>query len=152
MTINTKFYFILNMSETEYLVLSEKLAGMTTLINSQFINVNEKLDDVNDHLKKLNGKVAEHEKRLNTGDDADKVHALTCPQLPRIIDLETNKKIGLSKRQFILAIISILVMVTSIAYSSIKINEAMRVKDMNTVLKSQLEVITNQDTIKFNTK
>ena len=117
------------MSETEYLVLTEKLAGMTTLINSQFINVNEKLDEQNQHLKKLNGSVAEHEKRLNTSDDLDKLHALTCPQLPRIIELETTKRIGISRRQLIIGVLSTVAMICSIAFTSIKINESMRIKE-----------------------
>lgn len=45
------------MSAQEYALIQEKLNGMTTLINSQFEAVHERLD-------KINGKVAKHEEQI----------------------------------------------------------------------------------------
>ena len=46
------------MSAQEYALIQEKLNGMTTLMNSQFEAVHERLD-------KINGKVAKHEEQIN---------------------------------------------------------------------------------------
>jgi len=48
----------MDMSAQEYALIQEKLNGMTTLINSQFEAVHERLD-------KINGKVAKHEEQIN---------------------------------------------------------------------------------------
>ena len=45
------------MSAQEYALIQEKLNGMTTLINSQFEAVHERLD-------KINGKVGKHEEQI----------------------------------------------------------------------------------------
>ena len=45
------------MSAQEYALIQEKLNGMTTLMNSQFEAVHERLD-------KINGKVAKHEEQI----------------------------------------------------------------------------------------
>ena len=45
------------MTAQEYALIQEKLNGMTTLINSQFEAVHERLD-------KINGKVAKHEEQI----------------------------------------------------------------------------------------
>ena len=47
-------------------LMEEKFQGLTTLMNAQFLNVNDTLKGINDHLVRLNGKVAEHEKTINT--------------------------------------------------------------------------------------
>jgi len=47
----------MDMSAQEYALIQEKLNGMTTLINSQFEAVHERLD-------KINGKVAKHEEQI----------------------------------------------------------------------------------------
>lgn len=46
------------MTAQEYALIQEKLNGMTTLMNSQFEAVHERLD-------KINGKVAKHEEQIN---------------------------------------------------------------------------------------
>lgn len=46
------------MSTQEFNLITEQLKGMTTLMNSQFQNVHERLD-------KINGKVAHHEEQIN---------------------------------------------------------------------------------------
>ena len=47
-------------------LINEKFTGLTTLMNAQFSAMNTTLEGINDHLVKLNGKVAEHEKIINT--------------------------------------------------------------------------------------
>ena len=47
----------MDMTAQEYALIQEKLNGMTTLINSQFEAVHERLD-------KINGKVAKHEEQI----------------------------------------------------------------------------------------
>jgi hypothetical protein len=69
--------------ENEYMILSEQLKGLTTLINAQFLEVHDRLD-------KINGKVAKHddqiieiliEKAVNKQEQKTIVseHILTCP-------------------------------------------------------------------------
>lgn len=48
----------MDMTAQEYALIQEKLNGMTTLMNSQFEAVHERLD-------KINGKVAKHEEQIN---------------------------------------------------------------------------------------
>lgn len=47
----------MDMTAQEYALIQEKLNGMTTLMNSQFEAVHERLD-------KINGKVAKHEEQI----------------------------------------------------------------------------------------
>ena len=47
----------MDMSAQEYALIQEKLNGMTTLMNSQFEAVHERLD-------KINGKVGKHEEQI----------------------------------------------------------------------------------------
>lgn len=76
------------MSQTEFQLLQEQLKGMTTLMNSQFLGVNERLD-------KINGKVAHHEEQINEAlverarnrEEQKHViegHILNCPQSTKI--------------------------------------------------------------------
>ena len=48
----------MDMSAQEYALIQEKLNGMTTLMNSQFEAVHERLD-------KINGKIAKHEEQIH---------------------------------------------------------------------------------------
>lgn len=76
------------MSQTEFQLLQEQLKGMTTLMNSQFLGVNERLD-------KINGKVAHHEEQINEAlverarnrEEQKHViegHILNCPQSAKL--------------------------------------------------------------------
>jgi hypothetical protein len=133
------------MSETEYSVLIERMNGLTTLINSQSTATHDLLGEVNKRLDKINGKVNKHEDQITEAlieraknrqeqKTQSEVHYSQCPNTPRIQELETKYRIGISKKQLVVAIVAFVVSLTSIAYSSIKINEAVRMKDMKQII------------------
>lgn len=63
------------------LYLEERFNGLGTSMNAQFIEVNGRLDGINNHLGNLNGKVAEHEKTILQ----NLPHSIAnCPQAPAI--------------------------------------------------------------------
>lgn len=135
------------MTQDEKDLIDEKFKGVTTLINAQFQAQGLVLDGINTHLVKLNGKVAEQELKIagmvlereaNRQAQHDYVQnrAVACPHLPRITDLETNQKIGISKKQLIVSILSIIAVIISIALGSIKLNESMRSKQLQEVVKT----------------
>ena len=100
------------MSQTEFQLLQEQIKGVTTLMNAQFLGVNDRLD-------KINGKVQKHDEAIQQAlierssnrqkqedyfreieDLDDRVsnieqtsanHLILCPNMPKIRALEDNQ-------------------------------------------------------------
>ena len=61
------------MTQDEKDLINEKIGGLSSLINAQFINVHERLDEIKEQTTKTNGRVTELERDLL-------VHPITCSQ------------------------------------------------------------------------
>lgn len=96
------------MTEQEFTLINQRFDAMTTLMNAQFTNVNDRLD-------KINGKVAKHDqeitdikslrdKKYQQLDDymenAEKNHAVNCPNLGAIRKLEDESLSQKSVKKF----------------------------------------------------
>lgn len=78
------------MTNDERELFDERFKSLTTLMNSQFINVNDKLESIEEQTKKTNGRVTELEKMSNLHTIAINGYASKCPQEVRIRGLEDN--------------------------------------------------------------
>ena len=65
------------MTKPEIDLIDEKFKGLTTLMNAQFQNIHERLDEIKEQTTKTNGRVTQLEKQ-------DLTHVLRCPQTAKI--------------------------------------------------------------------
>jgi tetrahydromethanopterin S-methyltransferase subunit G len=83
------------MSEAEHKVVTEQIKGLTTLINSQFRNVEDNFQAVHQRLDKINGKVGKHDEQINEAlieraknreeqRNMIPTHVMNCPNLQEI--------------------------------------------------------------------
>lgn len=119
-------------------------AGLNSRVESQYAVIETKLDGINEHLKKLNGKVAEHEKAIgdaliererNRQAQKDFIanRESSCPARKEIEELKTQNKINFSKKGLLITAITALGIIIGIWYSSIKITEHYAAKQIKQV-------------------
>lgn len=120
--------------------LNEVYASHDEANKLRFENITARLDKIDNHLEKLNGKVAKHEQQLNIICSDNKLHyqsdkqyretrPLTCPQAQRIQQLENDRTIKLGVKQVVVGFITMLSVMIGIAFTSIKISEHYNTRD-----------------------
>ena len=70
--------------------LEQRFEDLTTLVNAQFINVHERLDDIHNQVKKINGRVGDVEKEIVDLQINDKLHVQDCPAMPIITEVKKD--------------------------------------------------------------
>lgn len=126
--------------------IDAKLGGYHAKVDAQNTITNLRLSNIDERLKILNGTVAEHDKILKERgitirdlQNSAETRAATCPHLEEINELKTNNKIGISIKKLIITSITLIGIIIGIAYSSIKINEVLRQKDVKQIVKTELQ-------------
>jgi hypothetical protein len=71
-------------------LFNEKISGLTTTMNAQFINVHERLDDIKTQTTKTNGKVSSLETDVTALKVNDVTHIINCPQTAKIESIEKD--------------------------------------------------------------
>lgn len=66
------------------LYLDERFSSINTLMNAHFININERLDKIEEQTKKTNGRVTELEKKSMELEVKDITHIINCPVAPKL--------------------------------------------------------------------
>jgi excinuclease UvrABC nuclease subunit len=100
------------MENTEFTLLTQQIAALTTLTNAQFINVNDRLDKINGRVQKHDeaitqalverganrqkqedyfNQIDEMNKKLNVVEIKENSHIITCPNIPKIRALEDSQ-------------------------------------------------------------
>lgn len=146
----------------------ERYEALMLLLNTKFdnvevklVNIHEKMGGVNEHLKKINGKVAEHEKIINEAiieraqnrewqKSIANNHIINCPIKDRVVTLENDKRVNISLKHFIISTIGIVATFITIAVGVAKLTEINNVKASETQIKQIEEIIKPlQDEIKI---
>ena len=78
------------MSKQEIELMDEKFKGLTTLMNAQFTNIHERLDEIKEQTLKTNGRVTELEKLSNLHTLSINTQQMNCPNTKKIENMETN--------------------------------------------------------------
>jgi hypothetical protein len=126
-------------------IIADNMKGLNARVEAQNDIIESKVDGINNRLDKLNGKVNKHEDIINESkmdrqaiheaiSTAEKYHAATCPVLPRIVALETDKTVRFSFKQAIVMIVTVISLLVGTTYTIIKINEGRREKDIKTIV------------------
>lgn len=69
------------MSADELKYIEEKFKGLTSLMNARFENVDDKLDEINNHVQVTNGRVTELEKKEREYAHIIDTRHINCPNL-----------------------------------------------------------------------
>ena len=130
------------MSQTEFQLLQEQIKGLGTLMNAQFLGVNERLDKINGTVQKhddaITGALVERsanrqkqedyfmeiddmEKRVTEMEKIEVNHILNCPVSPKLRILEDNMLSQKSIKKWILLSISTTGVVMAIIWILVQI-------------------------------
>lgn len=102
------------MTKAEINLIDEKFKGLTTLMNSQFINVHERLDEIKEQTTKTNGRVTELEKQ-------EILHVIKCPNASKIRTLEDNQLSDKSIKRWLVTAVAVTGSLSVIAFGIIKL-------------------------------
>jgi hypothetical protein len=102
------------MTKPQENALNTKVDGLITLMNAQFINVNEKLEDMKGDVKELAPRVSELERK-------EPLHVPNCPMDPRVRALENNQLSARAVRKLLITSISVTGGVLGIVIAVLKI-------------------------------
>ncbi len=127
------------MTEQEFNNIDKRFDLMTTLLNANFIAVNERIDGINKRLDVSNGRLATHDKQITDSLlERQQLHAdiasaktaliIDCPAKPRLDALEKAGIIRVGVKQFIVACVTLVAIIIGSVYSTIKITESFQKK------------------------
>jgi len=151
-------------------IIMDNMKGLSATVGAQNTIIESKIDGVHQRLDKINGSVLKHQQDIDEMkstrdikytqiDDYMNNRVTACPHLPAIQALQTEKKIGISKRQLIMTILGIMVAVVTICGGALKISEDIRAKQFNNVqlqdsamIRNQLIMLVNQEGFKKDNK
>lgn len=120
---------------------------------------------IKDHLEKLNGKVAKHEQDIfemktrnevhdNQAENDLKSRANTCPIKEgldgRIKIIETRDAISIGRKQFIIGVITFIVMVLGAISTVLTINDRNATENMETIIKEVIDERLKSEVLKNN--
>jgi hypothetical protein len=110
------------MTQTEFNQIKELISGsnlgISARVESQYLVIDTKLDEMNSHLERLNGSVAKHEaqiaealiERAKNRESQSHIiegHILTCPQLPRLEAVEKSALESAVTKKFVMKAVGI---------------------------------------------
>lgn len=142
-------------------IMVDVLKPSDKLHQERYENIQKSLNTIDNHLEKLNGKVADHEKILNNITNETSLHVqndenymtnrhVTCPQISRIEELEKRRFIAVGIKQLIISALSIIAVMFSIALGAVKLSEHYSTQDRETqtkeIIKEVIEEMRNDET------
>jgi hypothetical protein len=102
------------------LYLEQRFADLTTLMNARFNTVDADNEQINAHLKELNGTVKDHTKEIVALKVSDELHVVDCPAMPEIKTIKDNlQEYDFFKKHPKLALIIIAIFVVGMIISAI---------------------------------
>jgi hypothetical protein len=102
------------MTKVETILMDEKFKGLTSLMNAQFTNVQDKLEEIKVQKIQIDNRLFELEKWRNN-------HSNDCPLVPKIRVLEDNQLTTNTVKKWILTSITATAGVVTIIFMVIKI-------------------------------
>lgn len=104
-------------------MLHDVLASHNAKIENNYNIIDIKLDNINDHLKKLNGKVAKHEENFNEMKLKNMNHYEDCPLKTEIEDMRDSFRFKKRLGNVIIKSITIISIIIGTVFTTIKITE-----------------------------
>lgn len=115
-------------------IIQDCVTGINARVESQYTVLNTKVDGINLRLDKVNGNILRHQQEIEqiktnaavgrqAEKDYDENRASNCPHLPRIQTLETDKRVKLGIKEFVVGIVGMIAILVGVAFSTIKITE-----------------------------
>jgi len=116
-------------------IIAEVTSPLLTDIKFNLNNLTTEVDYIKKQTTETNGKVKKHEVLLNELRKEDEIHAikheydneariLTCPHTKTINELNERRTFGIKTKQLVSAILGIILLVLSITFTAIKINDS----------------------------
>jgi hypothetical protein len=100
--------------------LEQRFADLTTLMNARFNTVDADNEQINSHLRELNGTVKDHTKQIVDLKVSDELHITECPAIPELKTMKENlQEYDFVKKHPNLALIIIAVFVVGMIISAI---------------------------------
>jgi hypothetical protein len=100
--------------------LEQRFADLTTLMNARFNTVDADNEQINNHLKELNGTVKDHTREISALRVSDELHIVDCPVMPEVKSMKENlQEYDFFKKHPKLALIVIAIFVAGMIISAI---------------------------------
>lgn len=168
------------MENQELQLITQRFDAVTTLMNSQFKGINERLDKINGRVGKTEDEIMQilvekaiSKEKQDKGlkeldelylkveeiDNKERNHVSVCPVVPRLGELNKRVRVledtslaTITKKNLVVSVLSTLAVIMTLMLGSIKINETLRVKETNKIMQMNDSIMMNQAVIYNATK